>query len=114
MHFKNPPHWCHVIKDKEGGVLSCNVSVDYHPQTKLLEGIVFTGLCHSVQGGWKVARGDGRLPGEHESLPGGMHGSGEGVHRIRRDTVNERVVHILLQCIVFAVWRRSFRKVIYL
>ena len=53
MHFKNPPHWCHVIKDKEGGVLSSNVSVYYNPQTKLQEGIVFTGLCHSLQGGSK-------------------------------------------------------------
>ena len=54
MHFKNPPHWCHVIKDKEGGVLSCNVSVDYNPQMKLQEGIVFTGLCHSVQWGVQI------------------------------------------------------------
>ena len=53
MHFKNPPHWCHVIKDKEGGVLSCNVSVDYNPQTKLQEGIVLQVSVFLSNGGSK-------------------------------------------------------------
>ena len=35
-------------------------------------------------------------------LRGGMHGfSWGGVHRIRRDMVNERAVRILLECILF-------------
>ena len=34
-------------------------------------------------------------------LPGGMHGFfWGGVRRIRRDTVNERAVRILLECIL--------------
>ena len=38
-------------------------------------------------------------------LPGGMRGfcRGGGVHRIRRDTVNERAVRILLECILIII-----------
>ena len=41
---------------------------------------------------------------------GGIHGYGGhvwllgGVHRIRRDTVNERVVRILLECILVQIF----------
>ena len=31
---------------------------------------------------------------------GGMHGCGGDLHSIRQDMVNERVVHILLECIL--------------
>ena len=42
-------------------------------------------------------------------LPGGVHGfsRGGGVHNIRRDTVNERAVRILLECIL-VVKKTSF------
>ena len=38
-------------------------------------------------------------------FPGGMHGFflGEGMRRIRRDTVNERAVRILLECILVGI-----------
>ena len=48
MQLQNPPHWCHVIKDKHSGVSSCNVGVYYCLQTKLQEGDVFMSVCHSV------------------------------------------------------------------
>ena len=60
----------------------------YRPQTKLREGYVFTGVCDSVHGGGvRGCRGGGRA----------WLG---GAHRIRRDTVNERAVRILLECIL--------------
>ena len=47
-----------------------------------------------------VAGGHAWLPGGHAWLPGGMRGCRGGVRRIRRDTVNERAVRILLECIL--------------
>ena len=55
------------------------------------------------------------FPGGHAwFFPGGMHGfsgghawfflGGGGVHRIWRDTVNERAVRILLECILVLSW----------
>ena len=40
------------------------------------------------------------VAGGHAWLPGGMHGCQGGMRRIRRDTVNERAVRILLECIL--------------
>ena len=50
--------------------------------------------CAWLLGGMHGCRG-------HAWLLGGMHGLwGGGVRRIRRDTVNERAVRILLECIL--------------
>ena len=40
-----------MITDKDSGVSSCNVSVDYCLQTKLQEGDVFMSVCHYVHRG---------------------------------------------------------------
>ena len=58
------------------------------------------GMC-ILAGGCVVARGHAWLPGGHmHGCWGGMHGCQGGVHRIQRDTVNEQVVRILLECIL--------------
>ena len=68
--------------------------------------------CAWLQGGVHGCRGTCMVAGGHAWLWGGMHGCGEGrmveghawlqggVHGIRRDTVNERAVRILLECIL--------------
>ena len=64
------------------------------------------GACMVAGGVHVVARGHAWLLGGMHGcrgcawLPGGMHGCWGGVHRIRRDTVNERAVRILLECIL--------------
>ena len=55
------------------------------------------GGCAWLLGVCVVAGGGMCGCGGHVWL-GGMHGWG-GVHRMRRDTVNERAVHILMECI---------------
>ena len=66
----------------------------YRPQTKLGQGNIFTPVCHSFhRGGACMVAGGAWLPEGHAWLWG-------GVHRIRRDTVNERAVRILLECIL--------------
>ena len=57
---------------------------------------VVAGSMHGCRGACMVAR-------EHAWLPGGCMVVGGGMHRIRRDTVNERAVRILLECILFMV-----------
>ena len=61
LHFKlciflnlrtsEPTHWCRVIKEKYGGVSSCNVWVYYRLQMKLQEGDFFMSVSHSVYKG---------------------------------------------------------------
>ena len=64
------------------------------------------GACMVFAGGACMVFARGRvwfLPGACVVFPlGGVHGFswGGGVHRIRRDTVNERAVRILLECIL--------------
>ena len=98
------------------------------PANEVCEGYVFTGVCHSVHGGaCVVAPGGGTwlLPGGHVwLLLGGMHGysggcawllwggmhgcsgggmcgcSGGHAWFFQLDTVNERAVRILLECIL--------------
>ena len=98
------------------------------PATKFGQGYVFTRVCDSVHGGACVVVGGMRgcqgacmvaggclwLPGVCAWLPGGVCGCwgacvvarggvcgcSRGVDRIRRDTVNERAVLILLECIL--------------
>ena len=85
------------------------------PATKLGQGCVFTRVCDSVHGGGMCGcRGTCMVAGVcgcggHVWLLGGMHGCQGacmgaggawlpgGVHRIRRATVNERAVRILLE-----------------
>ena len=55
------------------------------------------GAC-MVAGGHAWLLGGAWLPGHAWLL--GVHGYGGGMHRIRRDTVNERAVRILLECIL--------------
>ena len=60
------------------------------------------GVC-GCQGACMVARGCAWLPGGMCGCPGGWGAcmvAGGGVRRIRRDTVNERAVRILLECIL--------------
>ena len=82
---------------------------------------VVTGGMHGCWGACMVAGGVCMVAGGHAWLLGGMHGCrgvcvvlggmrgcrggvhgcrGGGVRRIRRDTVNERAVRILLECIL--------------
>ena len=86
------------------------------------------GACMVYRGGMCGCGGDAWLPGGHAWLPEGVHGcqgvcvvawgvhgcggrhawlpggcvvvGGGGMCRIRRDTVNERAVRILLECIL--------------
>ena len=57
-------------------------------------------------GACMVARGEGAwllgcmVAGGHAWLSGGACVVAGGMHRIRRDTVNERAVRILLECIL--------------
>ena len=53
------------------------------------QGNVFTSVCYSVRGG--------SLHPEGALHPGGV---GQTPHKILQDTVNERAVHILLECIL--------------
>ena len=53
--------------------------------------VVVGGMC-GCQGGMHGCRGA-------VVIAGGVHGC-QGVRRIRRDTVNERAVRILLECIL--------------
>ena len=57
---------------------------------------------HTLQpGGRYDSQGHVWWQGGHAWQPGGMRGSwGGDVRAIRRDTVNERVVRILLECIL--------------
>ena len=81
------------------------------------QGNLFTHVCHSVHrgacvvaGGMHSCWGDGGhawlggvwLWGGCAWLWGGVCGC-RGVHRIRRDTVTERVVRILLECILVII-----------
>ena len=62
-------------------------------------GCVVRGGMHGVVGGM---RGRGGMHGGHAwgaCMAGGMHGRGRA-WQILRDTVNERAVHILLECIL--------------
>ena len=80
------------------------------------------GGMHGSGGSCVVARGHAWLPGGawllggvhgsggHAWLPGGIHGCWGhawlpvgGMHRILRDTVNERAVRILLECILVSL-----------
>ena len=83
------------------------------------------GGVHGCPGVGLVAGGHVWLPGAcmvvggvhgcqgHAWLPGGVHGCqgegacvvGRGVHGIRRDTVNEQAVRILLECILIYFMR---------
>ena len=77
-----------------------------HPQL-----IIFTArklsfyMCVSVHRGWHAWWGH-EWWGACMAREGGMHGRGGGVHgggcvwQILRDTVNERTVRILLECIL--------------
>ena len=59
------------------------------------------GACVVAGGACVVAGGHAwLLGGGIRGCQGGMHGCGGGVHRIRRDTVKERAVRILLECIL--------------
>ena len=81
----------------------------YRPLTKLREGYVFTGVCDSVHRGGRAwllgvcGWGVCMAAGGHAWLPGGMHGCRGGMRRIRQDTVNERAVRILLECILVSL-----------
>ena len=88
-----PPNLCwhlvmkHVRMAETGGTLSCF----YRPQTKITT-VMFLHLSvsHSVQGGGVC-------------IQGSLHRGGVGrppLHRILWDTVNERAVRILLECIL--------------
>ena len=64
-------------------------------------------VCPQGGGGVHGCRGHAWLPGGHAWLVGGSVVAGwghawlpGGVHRIPRDTVNERAVRILLECIL--------------
>ena len=98
------------------------------PANEACEGYVFTGVCLSTRGGMRGCRGGCVVVGGQVWLQGGawlwagMCGCGGvcgcgghvwlwgewgacvvvggGMHRIRRDTVNERAVRILLECIL--------------
>ena len=89
------------------------------PANEVCEGYVFTGVCLSTRGGvtcvvlcghacWGacVVLGGVRGAGGVCVVLGGVHGAGGacvvlgGVRGIRRDTVNERAVRILLECIL--------------
>ena len=79
-------------------------TVNEQPVRILLECILVTPVCHSVHGG-----GDMRGCGGHAWLrgvcvvAGGKCGCGGGMCGIRRDTVDERAVRILLECILLVV-----------
>ena len=71
----------------------------------LAQGNIFTPVCHSVHRGACVVVGGVHVCGGHAWLQGGMCGCRGacvvgGMHRIQQDTVNERVVCILLECIL--------------
>ena len=78
------------------------------------------GMCGFCQGGhvWFLPQGEGAcmvFPGGHAwFFPGGWHAwfFWGGVPRIRRDTVNERAVRILLECILvpFSKLKKSTKK----
>ena len=51
-------------------------------------------------GGCVVGGGHAWLPGGMHGCEGGVHGCQGGVRMIRRDTVNEQAVRILLECIL--------------
>ena len=67
------------------------------------------GACVVARGTCVVARGCAWLPGGHVWLPGGVCScQGHvwllgGMRRIRRDTVNERAVRIILECILVLI-----------
>ena len=78
---------------------------------------VVAGGCVVARGVCVVAGGYAWLPGGHVWLPGGMHRCWGacmvarecawllgGMRRIRRDTVNERAVRILLECIPVMIY----------
>ena len=58
------------------------------------------GACVVARGGHVWLWGACMVVGGHAWLPGGHAWLLGGMCRIRRDTVNERVVHILLECIL--------------
>ena len=75
---------------------------------EVCEGFVFTGVCMSTGGGMHEGgvHGRGGMHGGGCLWQGGMHGIGACVAgggpswQIPRDTVNERAVRILLDCIL--------------
>ena len=81
----------------------------YRPLTKLREGYVFTGVFDSVhRGGACMVAGGVWLGGVHGCWGACMVARGHawlpgGMHRIRQDTVNERAVRILLECILVSL-----------
>ena len=72
------------------------------PANEVCEGYVFIGVCLSTGGGGGMHGGGGGICGCGGCawLEGGINGCGGGMHGIRRDTVNERAVRILLECIL--------------
>ena len=72
---------------------------------------VIVGGIHGCRGVCMVAGGCAWLPGVmcgclegRAWLPGGVWLWGGGMHRIRLDTVNERAVRILLECILVDIY----------
>ena len=95
---------------------SCSCLLEfYRPQTKFTK-VMFLqvsvcphgGRAWLLQGGhaWLLPRG----VGVRGFFWGGMHGFflGGGMRRIRRDTVNERAVRILLECILVSYKMQSW------
>ena len=76
----------------------------YLPLTnEVCDGYVFTSICHSVHGEGGVCIQEGMHPGGVCIQGGGLHpGDGQTPHWILRDMVNERVVRILLECILIS------------
>ena len=76
------------------------------------QGNIFTPVCHSVHGGGESACTGSLYPGKSAPGRGGLHpGVGKPPpHWILRDTVNERAVRILLECIlVFFTYSKMTR-----
>ena len=84
------------------------------PANEVCEGYVFTPVCQSFcsggvgSGSREFCIGGGLHPGQGSASRGGLHPGGlhpggldrPHPHRILRDTVNERAVCILLECIL--------------
>ena len=90
--------------------LTRNLNISLPAANEVCEGYVFTRICHSVHRGWRAWQGGGVRGG------GGMRGRGDawqGGHappppdtKRYGDTVNERVVRILLECILVKIYRK--------
>ena len=93
----------------------CSVADLLPPANVVCKGYIFTGVCDSVKGGhaWLLPGGmRGCSGGACVVFAGGMRDfcrgacvvfARGGVRRIRRDTVNERAVRILLECILVQI-----------